>query len=77
MGPLEPLSLGNGSSADLKTSKLIPVPGILVGQRCMVQRFSEILQHKSKSGSYVLANQNADFKSRFELVLEHAHESSL
>ena len=42
-----------------------------------VQRFSKILQHTSKSGSYVLANQNADFKSRFELVLGHAHESSL
>ena len=45
--------------------------------KAQVQRFSKILQHKSKSGSYVLANQNADFKSRFVLVLEHAHESSL
>ena len=34
-------------------------------------------QIKKKNGSYVLANQNADFKSRLKLVLEHAHESSL
>ena len=39
--------------------------------------YSKILQHKSKREHYVLANQNADFKLRLELVLDHAHESSL
>ena len=64
----------------LDTANQIPERCLHHGQfekKIAVQQFSEILQLKSKNGSYVLANHNANFKLRLKFVLKHAHESSL